>query len=139
MPTCLVYHTAESANGGPSPFDETICWVVCDRTISIACPYLDLNYLKQICALSRSWRLLTDLEAWLAAFNAKSRHKIEQLFNSTLKPSAIAKTCTQKSSLQEIKHSWVPPILPTKASQAEPRCPSSLRPNPRSKNYKSGR
>lgn len=67
MTTRLIYHTSTSANGGLSPFDEAICSIVRNRDINIACPYLGLNYLKRIFSLSNSWKILTDVEEWLAS------------------------------------------------------------------------
>lgn len=76
MPTRLIYHTPTSAEGGLSPFDEAICSIVHNSDIDIACPYLGLNYLKRIFYLSHSWRILTDVEEWLAVFSDASRQKI---------------------------------------------------------------
>ncbi len=76
MSTRLVYHTPISANGGLSPFDEAIRSIVLNGDVGIVCPYLGLNYLKRICLLSRSWRILTDVEEWLASFSYESRQQI---------------------------------------------------------------
>ncbi len=77
MTTKLVYHTAESITGETSPFDEAIHQIIKDDYISIACPYLSLNYLQHITKNCRFWRLLTDVEAWLSSSKSIDRQAIQ--------------------------------------------------------------
>ena len=80
----LVYHTPESASGGVSPFDEAIIRIIADEDILIACPYLSLSYLERIISLSRSWRVLTDVEEWLASHNNAARGEIQDFISRYL-------------------------------------------------------
>lgn len=77
MTTRLVYHTPESASGGVSPFDEAVIDTVTDGDVSIACPYFTLSYLKRITGLSKSWRVITDVEEWLALRGPNTRSTIQ--------------------------------------------------------------
>ena len=67
MTTQLLYHSAESKEQNISPFDKAICDLVTDKDISIVCPYLGIDYLQTVLGLCNSWRLLTDVNAWLDA------------------------------------------------------------------------
>ena len=67
MAVRLVYHTSASASGGVSPFDEAVLSVAGDGDVRIACPYISLSYLKRIVGSSDRWRVLTDVEEWLAS------------------------------------------------------------------------
>jgi hypothetical protein len=69
----LVYHTAESADGGASPFDEALVRIADGADVCVACPYLSLNYLRELLARTTSWRLLTDAEAWLSSVSHATR------------------------------------------------------------------
>ncbi len=73
----LIYHTPESASGGVSPFDEAIIHITTDEDVLVACPYLRLSYLKRITSLCKSWRVLTDVEEWLALYNHTARVEIQ--------------------------------------------------------------
>lgn len=46
MSSKLIYHTKESINGGFSPFDEAIHEVSNSKELLIACPYIDVSYIK---------------------------------------------------------------------------------------------
>jgi hypothetical protein len=59
-----------------SPFDEQIVELMQDQQVCIACPYLGLDYLKPRLGISRSWRILTDVEEWLASHGADQREAI---------------------------------------------------------------
>lgn len=67
MSAHLLYHTAESATGGVSPFDEALGRIAEGADVRLACPYLSLNYLRELLARTANWRLLTDAEAWLSS------------------------------------------------------------------------
>jgi len=73
----LIYHTPESASGGVSPFDEAIIHITTGEDVLIACPYLSLSYLERIIGLGKSWRVLTDVEEWLASHNHTMRVEIQ--------------------------------------------------------------
>jgi len=80
----LVYHTPESASGGVSPFDEAITHITTDEDVLVACPYLSLSYLERVMNLSRSWRVLTDVEEWLASHNHTTRVEIQDFISQHL-------------------------------------------------------
>ena len=63
MSARLVYHTAESTTGGESPFDAALSAIVADAELCLACPYLSLDYLRNLLATASSWRLLTDAKS----------------------------------------------------------------------------
>jgi len=72
----LVYHTAESCDGGLSLFDEAIRDLTADADVLLASPYINLDYLESILADAASWRVLTDMEAWLGSERSGTRHRI---------------------------------------------------------------
>ena len=62
----LIYHT--NGRQKSSPFDKAICELVTKKDIAIACPYLGISYLQKILSLCNTWRLLTDVSAWLDSY-----------------------------------------------------------------------
>lgn len=74
----LIYHALENQEGNISPFDEAITEIVSGQDTWIACPYLGLDYLNRIISLSRSWRVLTDVEEWLKVHTISERPSIQQ-------------------------------------------------------------
>jgi hypothetical protein len=72
----LIYHTNTSINGGVSPFDEAIHQVSSSEELLIACPYIDIGYVEPFLYKCKNWRIVSDIEAWLSAFQGKSRDKI---------------------------------------------------------------
>jgi hypothetical protein len=74
----LVHHTEESAGGGASPFDTAIREIVADEDVLIACPYITLGYLESALQEATSWRLLTDVEAWLGNYSTSERESIRE-------------------------------------------------------------
>ena len=67
---------AESRDGGLSPFDEAIRDLTADADVLLASPYINLGYLESILADAASWRVLTDMEAWLGSERSGTRHRI---------------------------------------------------------------
>jgi len=76
MTVRLVYHTPDSMDDGVSPFDTVITEMVEGQELHIACPYLGLDYLQRIITRSSGWRLLTDVQEWLASHASESRPHI---------------------------------------------------------------
>jgi len=77
----LIYHTLESASGGVSPFDEAVLDSVVNSDICIACPYITLGYLKRIVGFSNGWRVVTDIEEWLALHGQDMRLAIQDFIS----------------------------------------------------------
>lgn len=76
MSSKLIYHTNESINGGFSPFDEAIHQMSNSKELLIACPYIDVSYIKPFLRNQLNWRIISDVEAWLNAFQDKAREDI---------------------------------------------------------------
>jgi hypothetical protein len=76
MSAQLIYHTPDRMAGGVSPFDTVIMDMVEGRELRIACPYLGLAYLQRIVDRGTGWRLLTDVQEWLASQSRESRSSI---------------------------------------------------------------
>jgi hypothetical protein len=72
----LIYHDDSSIDGGFSPFDEAIRQVSNSQELLIACPYIDVNYIQPLLEKQVKWRILSDIEAWLSAFQGKAREEI---------------------------------------------------------------
>jgi hypothetical protein len=79
MPTKLIYHGLQDLRDNASPFDEVIVQMVRDEDVLIASPYIGLRYLKRIIGLSKSWRVLTDVEEWLASHESTSHQKVKEI------------------------------------------------------------
>jgi PLD-like domain len=61
----LVYHSDADEF---SPFDNRAIEIAKATQLSVACPYLSLGYLtNRLLAVASSWRLITDIEQWLAS------------------------------------------------------------------------
>jgi hypothetical protein len=73
----LVYHDFDDESP-ESPFEKTIVQLSEDATLDIACPYLGLDLLRSIVDRSRSWRLVTDLQALV---RSQPREHREDLLN----------------------------------------------------------
>ena len=74
----LVHHTDESADGGVSPFDTVIREIVTGEDVLFASPYITLDYLESVLDDTDSWRLLTDMEAWLDNYRTSERETIRE-------------------------------------------------------------
>ncbi|EMA48785.1 hypothetical protein C448_02913 [Halococcus morrhuae DSM 1307] len=74
----IVHHTDESAAGGVSPFDAAIREIVADEEVLFASPYITLDYLDGVLDDTASWRLLTDMEAWLDNYRRSERETIRE-------------------------------------------------------------
>ncbi|MBK7600321.1 MAG: hypothetical protein IPJ07_18110 [Acidobacteria bacterium] len=76
MPIRLIYHQTSVDSDNTSPFDKAIVKITEDEDIMIAGPYLEIHYLEQIINSGNSWRLLTDIEKWLLAYDNAARQII---------------------------------------------------------------
>jgi hypothetical protein len=71
----LLYHDPDCP-GGVSPFDEAIFRIARADIVCLACPYIGLGYLQRVLRLTRSWRLLTDVEEWLRSQDRMQRQRV---------------------------------------------------------------
>ena len=74
----IVHHTDESADGGVSPFDTAIREIIAGEDVLFASPYITLNYFEGVIDDTASWRLLTDMEAWLDNYRRSERETIRE-------------------------------------------------------------
>lgn len=69
----LIYHPPIQTSEAVSPFDAAIMEMVAGKHVSIACPYLGVEYLNRVIANAKSWQLLTDVTAWLQSHGLTAR------------------------------------------------------------------
>lgn len=79
----LLYHSPTGKRGA-SPFDSTILDVVQGNAIKIISPYIGLSYLERIIKTSSSWRLISDVEAWMSALNHKERVRTGEFIHKNI-------------------------------------------------------
>ena len=71
--TRLVYHRPDENSREVSPFDASILQVARSGNVRIVSPFIGTNYLRRIVEVCNSWRLLSDVEAWLSALSIRAR------------------------------------------------------------------
>lgn len=64
-----------------SPFDDAIVQTSKGNPIKIVSPYIGLGYLKRIIGISSSWKLISDLDEWLAAAPRNERPLIHDFLD----------------------------------------------------------
>lgn len=70
MPT-LLYHASGGAD--VSPFDEAMLQVARSGAVRIVSPYIGVAYLERIIGISPEWRLVSDVQEWLASLSMQAR------------------------------------------------------------------
>lgn len=70
MPT-LLYHAHQGT--GVSPFDEAVLKVARSGAVRIVSPYIGVSYLERIIGISLEWRLVSDVQEWLASLSTQAR------------------------------------------------------------------
>src|SRR5262249_54020132 len=80
MATTLVYHKP-GVTGQESPFDSAIVRLAAGKSVDIACPYFNVEYLRRVDGLTQAWRLVTDLDAWIASHERGQREEIVRLLD----------------------------------------------------------
>lgn len=70
MPT-LLYHAHQGT--GVSPFDEAVLKVARSGAVRIVSPYIGVAYLERIIGISPEWRLVSDVQEWLASLSTQAR------------------------------------------------------------------
>lgn len=69
MPT-LLYHAHQGT--GVSPFDEAVLKVARSGAVRIVSPYIGVAYLERIIGVSPEWRLVSDVQEWLASLSTQA-------------------------------------------------------------------
>ena len=82
--TNLVYHGLASTPGHFSPFDEALLKVARAGIVDIVSPYIGVEYLQRIVQVSESWRLISDIEAWLSSLSIRARPKAWEFIRTNL-------------------------------------------------------
>jgi hypothetical protein len=75
MTARLLYHNPDRPDG-VSPFDEAILRIASADNVCFACPYISLAYFHRVIQLTKSWRLLTDVEEWLRSNDSTQRERV---------------------------------------------------------------
>lgn len=70
----LIYHQEKNEN---SVFDKEIIELVKENDIKIVCPYIGMSYIDRIIKLSKSWKLITDVEELLLSNSLNSRNDVK--------------------------------------------------------------
>lgn len=79
----LLYHSP-TAVSAISPFDEAILRVARSGPVRIVSPYIGINYLERIISLSPEWRLISDVQEWLASLSVQARPRAWQFIRENL-------------------------------------------------------
>lgn len=82
--TSLVYHNPSNLPGQFSPFDQAVLRVCGSGAIGIVSPYIGVDYLLRIIGASESWRLVSDVEAWLSSLSMQARPKAWRFIRENL-------------------------------------------------------
>lgn len=72
----LIYHIPKNEIQNSSPFDIAIKELTKFDDINIACPYIDIDYLKDIIHGEIEFKILTDVEQWIQSANHNKREEI---------------------------------------------------------------
>jgi len=80
----LLYHSIERTSSDTSPFDDVILQVAEDSDVSIVSPFIGVAYLERIIALADNWRLISDVEAWLASLSTRARPRAWEFIRENL-------------------------------------------------------
>jgi hypothetical protein len=67
----LLYHAHQG--NGVSPFDEAVLRVARSGAVRVVSPYIGISYLERIISVSPEWRLVSDVEEWLASLSTQAR------------------------------------------------------------------
>jgi len=73
MKAKLIYHSKESRAKDISLIDNTIRNMILGEDVLIVCPFLGIEYLKLITAMCKSWKLLTDINAWVDSYKSNPK------------------------------------------------------------------
>lgn len=68
----LIYHNIDDSDQY-SPFDCELVKLANEQNLCLVSPYIGLPYLKRLTKISKSWRLITDFEAWIISHPNKNQ------------------------------------------------------------------
>jgi phosphatidylserine/phosphatidylglycerophosphate/cardiolipin synthase-like enzyme len=68
----LIYHNLDDSDQY-SPFDSELVTLANEQNLCLVSPYIGLSYLKRLTENSKSWRLITDFEAWIISYPNKNQ------------------------------------------------------------------
>lgn len=77
----LLYHPKHSENE-ESVFDKAISEICTNNAIKLVSPYIGIDYLQRITALSVNWKLISDVNEWLSSSSSGDRLKIADFIKS---------------------------------------------------------
>ncbi len=80
MATRLIYHASDVC--ATSPFDQAIVAIAREGNLRLACPYIRVDYLERITALTPVWRLLTDVDEWAMSLPRSGRESAARFISS---------------------------------------------------------
>lgn len=79
--TTLLYHSTPSAI---SPFDEAVLKVAQSGDLRIVSPYIGVAYLERIIGFGNEWRLVSDVQEWLASLSVRARPRAWQFIRENI-------------------------------------------------------
>lgn len=77
----LLYHSKNSEDN-ESVFDKAISEICTNNAVKLVSPYIGIDYLQRITALSADWKLISDVNEWLSSSSAGDRLKIANFIKS---------------------------------------------------------
>ena len=68
----LIYHKTDDCNQY-SPFDSELVTLANGQNLNLVSPYIGLSYFKRLIKISKTWRLITDIEEWIISHPNQSQ------------------------------------------------------------------
>lgn len=80
----LLYHGISRSTADTSPFDHAILEVAKSSNVRIVSPYIGISYLERILDIADSWRMISDIEAWLSSLSVRARPRAWEFIRENL-------------------------------------------------------
>ena len=80
----LIYKPLTDFQPDENHFKKCNNEVVQNEIVKIICPYLSIDYLKELTSTCKSWLLISDVEAWIVASPFDSRNSIKDFITKNL-------------------------------------------------------
>jgi len=61
----LIYHKTDYNSDDISAFDRELTTLASGQNLHLVSPYIGIKYLKRLIKISKTWRLITDIEEWI--------------------------------------------------------------------------